>query len=42
MKNAVFWDATPLALVRTDVSEEIIAQSSERKESAIYGNVSRN
>jgi hypothetical protein len=25
MKNAVFWDVTPLALVRTDVSEERIA-----------------
>jgi hypothetical protein len=22
MKNGVFWDVTPLALVRTDVSEE--------------------
>jgi hypothetical protein len=25
MKNAVFWDVTPVALVRTDVSEERIA-----------------
>jgi hypothetical protein len=24
MKNAVFWDVTPVALVRTDVSEERI------------------
>jgi hypothetical protein len=23
LKNGVFWDATPVALVRTDVSEEI-------------------
>jgi hypothetical protein len=25
MKNAVFWDVTPVALVRTDVSEELSA-----------------
>jgi hypothetical protein len=25
MKNAVFWDVTPWAVVRTDVSEENIA-----------------
>jgi hypothetical protein len=25
MKNAVFWNVTPVALVRTDVSEELIA-----------------
>jgi hypothetical protein len=25
MKNAVFWDVTPVALVRTDVSEERMA-----------------
>jgi hypothetical protein len=25
VKNAVFWDVTPVALVRTDVSEERIA-----------------
>jgi hypothetical protein len=25
MKNAVFWDVTPLALVKTDVSEDRIA-----------------
>jgi hypothetical protein len=25
MKYAIFWDVTPLALVRTDVSEEINA-----------------
>jgi hypothetical protein len=25
MKNGVFWDVTPLALVRTDVSEELNA-----------------
>jgi hypothetical protein len=25
MKNAVFWDVTPLALVGTDVSEELSA-----------------
>jgi hypothetical protein len=25
MKNAVFWDVTPCALVRADVSEEHIA-----------------
>jgi hypothetical protein len=24
MKNAVFWDVTPVALARTDVSEEIL------------------
>jgi hypothetical protein len=23
MKNGVFWDVTPVALVRTDVSEEL-------------------
>jgi hypothetical protein len=25
MKNAIFWDAMPVALVRTDVSEELSA-----------------
>jgi hypothetical protein len=25
MKNAIFWDITPRALVRTDVSEELSA-----------------
>jgi hypothetical protein len=25
MKNGVFWDVTPLALVRTEVSEELTA-----------------
>jgi hypothetical protein len=25
LKNGVFWDVTPLALVRTDVSEELSA-----------------
>jgi hypothetical protein len=25
MKNGVFWDVTPVALVRTDVSEELSA-----------------
>jgi hypothetical protein len=25
MKNGVFWDVTPCALVKTDVSEECIA-----------------
>jgi hypothetical protein len=26
MKNGVFWDVAPLALVRTDVSEELSAK----------------
>jgi hypothetical protein len=25
MKNAVYWDVTPVALIRTDVSKEYIA-----------------
>jgi hypothetical protein len=25
LKNGVFWDVTPVALVRTDVSEELSA-----------------
>jgi hypothetical protein len=28
MKNAVFWDVTHMALVRTDVSENLVPPSS--------------
>jgi hypothetical protein len=42
MKNAILWDVTPLALIRTDVLEECIASIIRVKRIRKLGTLSSN